>query len=194
MRLTRIITQPCHRFARVFIFGVLAFALTVFAAGVGTSTAQAQEIVQLPPGTLACGSVITFDDVAGGPAPGANFDAVFTSVGANFAERFVGQTLSFSGNFDVLSSAAVNNPLTLQVGAPSQNLHLVARLSQAAGELQNLLADSGDVGRGQVVGHQEDPHPLTRMIHPFSSPAARVYARSGHPQRRAPEAYLQVVE
>src|SRR5215510_15746879 len=40
--------------------------------------------------------LITFDDIAGGPAPGTNYDGILTSGGASFAERFLGQTLSFN--------------------------------------------------------------------------------------------------
>jgi len=35
--------------------------------------------------------------------PGTNYDAIFESDNTSFAERFVGQTRSTSGNFDVLS-------------------------------------------------------------------------------------------
>ena len=40
---------------------------------------------------------------------------------ADFAERFVGQSLSYSGDFDVLSGFPTD-PLALQVGAASENL------------------------------------------------------------------------
>ena len=79
------------------------------------------EVEQVDPATLTCDGVITFEDVAGGPEPGTNYDAIFESDGADFAERFVGQSLSYSGDFDVLSGFPTD-PLALQVGAPGQNL------------------------------------------------------------------------
>jgi hypothetical protein len=45
-----------------------------------------------------------------------------------FAERFVGQTLGFSGNFDVLSGSP-SDPLTLQVGDPNQNINVQTLLN-----------------------------------------------------------------
>jgi PKD repeat protein len=79
------------------------------------------EIVQIDPAELTCEAVVTFDDVSGGDAPGTNYDGVFESGNAALAERFVGQTLSYSGDFDVLSGTPAM-PLTLQVGLPYENL------------------------------------------------------------------------
>lgn len=79
------------------------------------------EVEQVDPSTLTCDGIITFEDVAGGPAPGTNHDAIFESDGADFAERFVGQSLSYSGDLDVLSGLPTD-PLALQVGAPNENL------------------------------------------------------------------------
>jgi hypothetical protein len=75
----------------------------------------------IPFDSLECPAIITFDDVAGGAAPGTNYDAVFESNGAAFAERFVGQTLSYDGDFDILTGTP-SSPLSLQIGAPNQNL------------------------------------------------------------------------
>jgi hypothetical protein len=68
-------------------------------------------------------ATIDFEDQPAVPFPGVVYDGILTSNGQPFAERFVGQTLSFNGDNDVLSGAP-SGPLTLQVGAPSQNLDL----------------------------------------------------------------------
>jgi hypothetical protein len=75
------------------------------------------------PATLSCSQTTTFDDVPGGPAPGFNYDGIFVSVGVFFAERFVGQAVSYNGNFDVITGSP-SNPLLLQAGAPLQNLNV----------------------------------------------------------------------
>src|SRR5262245_12598875 len=75
----------------------------------------------VPPGTLTGTGLVTFDDVAGGLPPGTNYNGILESGGAHFAERFFGQTLSFNGNFDVLSGSPTG-PLTLQTGSPGQNV------------------------------------------------------------------------
>lgn len=63
-------------------------------------------------------------------------------MGQNFAERFVGQTLSPSGNFDVLSGTPTV-PLALQVGSPGQNLNI---LSSASTLNTNALSGVGPLG------------------------------------------------
>lgn len=75
-------------------------------------------------GTLTCEGLITFDDLPLAPLPGTNYDGIFESNGADFAERFAGQTLSYSGNHDVLSGTP-SGPLSLQVGAANQNINVV---------------------------------------------------------------------
>ncbi len=82
---------------------------------------ERDEINAIDYNELDCAGVVTFDDVPGGSAPGTNYDLVFESNGAAFAERFAGQVLSYSGDFDVLTGTPTN-PLTLQVGVPTQNL------------------------------------------------------------------------
>jgi hypothetical protein len=74
-------------------------------------------------GSLSGTGLITFDDVPGGPAPGTNYDGGLVSGGAAFAERFVGQTLSANGDFDVLGGSPTG-PLTLQTGAAGHNLNV----------------------------------------------------------------------
>jgi len=109
------------------------------------STVSTGLIQQIDPSTFIGKGLITFHDVAGGSAPGTNYDSILTSGAARFAERFVGQTLStlsipLSGDFDVLSDSA-SNPLTLQVGAPNQNLDVFTDIFG-----DNILAGLGPVG------------------------------------------------
>ena len=80
-------------------------------------------VSQVDPSTLTCDGTVTFDDVTGGGQPGTNYDAVFESGGADFAERFAGQTLTANGDFDVLSGSP-SDPLALQTGAANQNLNV----------------------------------------------------------------------
>src|SRR6476646_7240082 len=67
--------------------------------------------------------LIDFEDQPATPFPGTVYNGVLTSAGAQFAERFAGQTLSFNGDNDVLSGSPTG-PLTLQPGAAGQNLDL----------------------------------------------------------------------
>ena len=82
-------------------------------------------IISVDPGTPTVTDVITFDTfAAAGSNPGTNFDAVLDAVGADFAERFIGQILTFSGVFDDLLDIP-SDPLTLQAGAANQNVGLL---------------------------------------------------------------------
>jgi hypothetical protein len=101
--------------------------------------AGALPINQIAPGSLTGTGLITFDDVAGGTAPGTNYDAVFESNGADFAERFVGQTNTPSGGFDVLSGSPTGT-LSLAVGVAGQNLNVFSY------NPSNVLTGLGPVG------------------------------------------------
>jgi hypothetical protein len=89
----------------------------------GPLAANAAPINQVNYNDLTGTQLVTFDDVPGGGAPGTNYDAVFVSGGVSFAERFVGQTNTPSGDFDVLSGSP-GGPLALAVGAPGRNLNV----------------------------------------------------------------------
>jgi hypothetical protein len=80
---------------------------------------EATPVNQVDPATLTCSDVIDFDGLSEG-----SYDAVIDLEGASFAERFAGQSLTYSGNFDVLS-AVPSDPLTLQVGEASKNIHIL---------------------------------------------------------------------
>ena len=83
----------------------------------------ADSINVVPYSSLTGTGLITFDDLAGGPMGGTNYDGILMSGGASFAERFVGQNLSFDGDFDVLSGTPVGL-LALQTGVANQNVSL----------------------------------------------------------------------
>lgn len=95
-------------------------------------------IVPVDPSQVPCLEVANFSDVTGGPTPGTNYDGVLTAGGLQFAERFQGQTVGASGDFDVITGTP-SNPLTLQVGSPGQNLDVFDYNS-------NVLAGLGPIG------------------------------------------------
>lgn len=98
--------------------------VSVIGAAIGlVSLAQAVPINMVAYASLTGTETITFDDVAGGGAPGTNYDAVFESGGANFGERFVGQTVSNSGGFDVVNGTP-SGTLTVAVGTAGHNLNV----------------------------------------------------------------------
>ena len=126
-------------------------ASTVLALGLA-SAAQAAP-VNVFVGTVATGNqVTTFETVAGGAAPGTNYNSVLTIGTASFAERFVGQSLSASGAFDVLS-AAPSGPLTLVAGAANANLAVVgfAGTQVIAGIGPGLFPNGSAIGSGALA-------------------------------------------
>ncbi len=136
---------------------VLAVVVVVLVTGLTLAGRSAQanlepEMTQVDPDTLSCAGVITFDDVPGGSSPGTNYDAVFESGGADFAERFAGQTLSYNGNYDVLSGSPAG-PLALQAGAPGQNLAVMFYgSSQVLSGLGPIgFPDYGAIGEGSFA-------------------------------------------
>lgn len=116
------------------LFRYSSAALVAIALGV-----QAAPINQVPYASLTGTQLITFDDIAGGAAPGTNYNGIVVSGGASFAERFAGQTNSPSGDFDVLSGAPTG-PLTLVTGTSGQNL--VVLLNEGT----QVLAGLGPLG------------------------------------------------
>ena len=104
-------------------------------------TGLATGLIQLvDPSSLTGTHFVTFDDVASGGSPGTNYDDVVTSDAVEFAERFVGQTLSYNDIFDVLSGLG-NSPLTPQVGLPNQNVDIFTDIFA-----NNVIAGLGPLG------------------------------------------------
>jgi hypothetical protein len=85
-------------------------------------------IVTVDPDSVSCQTSATFEDVEGGEPPGTNYDGVVWSGGIMFAERFLGQSVGYSGDYDVITGAPVN-PLQPQEGAAGQNLDVFAYTS-----------------------------------------------------------------
>jgi hypothetical protein len=131
----------------------MRFIMIVFFICVALVTnATAAPVNQVDYSTLTGTQIITFDDVAGGAAPGTNYDAIFRSGNTSFAERFLGQTLSYSGNFDILSGVP-SASLSLAVGAPGQNLNIfINNTSQVLTGLGNLGYPNYDaIGEGSFA-------------------------------------------
>ncbi|MDZ4375232.1 MAG: PEPxxWA-CTERM sorting domain-containing protein [Phenylobacterium sp.] len=103
-----------HRWTTAAV-AALSISLALGAGG------SAQAAVSVAAYDAGADNLIDFDDVTGAFFPGVSYDGILVSGGASFAERFVGQALSFSGDLDVLSGAPTG-PLTLQTGAAGQNL------------------------------------------------------------------------
>lgn len=110
----------------------------IVGGSVSSVTSINQLIVSLDPSDVPCTQLASFNDVLGGDTPGTNYDGLIWSGGMQFAERFTGQTLSYGGDFDVVTGTP-SFPLALQVGAPGQNLDVFAYLG-------NVLAGLGPVG------------------------------------------------
>jgi hypothetical protein len=109
-------------------------------------------IVPVDPDSVPCPQSATFNSLPGGENPGANYDDIIQSGGLYFAERFVGQTLSYNGDFDVISGIPTN-PLSLQAGASGQNLNvLLYTTSNVLGGLGNLgYPDLDAIGEGSIA-------------------------------------------
>ncbi|MFC2054041.1 hypothetical protein ACFLV7_07055 [Chloroflexota bacterium] len=84
-----------------------------------TTEGNAGAVHQVNPTSLKCAHVIDFSELEMD-----NYDGIIDLEGASFAERFVGQALSYDGDFDILSGTP-SDPLTLQVGAPDHNIYII---------------------------------------------------------------------
>ncbi|MEM7042726.1 MAG: PEP-CTERM sorting domain-containing protein [Pseudomonadota bacterium] len=119
----------------------LAAALSIF--GLQMSAADAAPINEVDYFSLTVGQTIDFESITGGDLPGTNYDEVLNFGGVLIGERFAGQTLSFSGNSDVLSGTPTG-PLSLVAGEPNQNLTITQSTSE--GIFSNVVAGLGPVG------------------------------------------------
>jgi hypothetical protein len=119
---------------------------------VAVSTGTAAQVSQVSYGSLTGTQFVTFDDVAGGAVSGTNYDGVLFSNSVGFAERFVGQTLTAAGNFDVLGGAP-SGALVLQVGAAGRNLDVVAIRStqKLTGLGPRGFPDFNAIGEGAIA-------------------------------------------
>ncbi|MFI5371616.1 MAG: hypothetical protein ACHQ52_08665 [Candidatus Eisenbacteria bacterium] len=118
-------------------------------------------IVPIDPGLVPCTEIATFSDVLGGDTPGTNYDGFVYSGGLQFAERFVGQTLGYAGDFDAVSGTPVD-PLALQVGSPGQNLDVFAYTTNVLAGLGHLgYPDLDAIGEGSIAVYF--PAPQSRV-------------------------------
>lgn len=128
---------------------------TALVAALTMAQAALASISVVAPATLTGTQFVTFDDVVGGVSPGTNYDAVFTSGGVSFAERFAGQTNTPASGFDVLSGTP-SGTLSLAVGNAGQNLSIfvnpISGISQVLVGLGSAggLVDEG-IGEGSFA-------------------------------------------
>jgi hypothetical protein len=102
--------------------------------------AQAAPINEVDYFSLSVGQIIDFEGLAGGGAPGTNYDNILNFSGVLIGERFAGQVLGVSGNSDTLSG----NPtaaLSVVAGAAGQNLNIFTRPPDG-----NVLTGLGPLG------------------------------------------------
>jgi len=94
-----------------------SFAALALLAETGSAKAG---VIQIGAGSL---TTITTDNLESYAA--GNNDSILVGAGVKYGERFSGQTLSFSGDFDVLTGTP-SNPVTLLAGSPNLNLYDLA--------------------------------------------------------------------
>lgn len=102
------------------LYGMLA-GLALF----GLSGAQAGPINEVDYFSLTVGQTIDFESLAGGAAPGTNYDGLLNFFGVLIGERFDGQVLGVSGDSDTLSGSP-SATLSVVAGATNQNLNIFA--------------------------------------------------------------------
>lgn len=133
--------------------------IAILSAVLASTSAMAAPINQGSYTLLAGSDVVTFNevdtkiDIANLTSVGTSFDDILISGGVAFGERFSGQHLSTSGNFDV-PSGTPTSPLALQVGTPGQNLYplTVRAISLQPLQLDNALAGIGQSGASSTAG------------------------------------------
>lgn len=84
-------------------------------------SASAAPINSASYGSLTGTGLVDFNGLPAAPLPGTAVDGILDLDGASFAERFAGQTLGSSGDFDTLSGTPTD-PLALVSGAVGENL------------------------------------------------------------------------
>lgn len=128
----------------------LALALGI---GLVATTAHSAPINLIDYNTITADQTIDFEGLAGGTSPGTNYDNILNFGGVLIGERFAGQTLSFSGNSDMLSGTPTNS-LSVVAGAANQNLNIFDRAGdgRVLTGLGNLGFPSFDaIGEGSIA-------------------------------------------
>lgn len=134
---TLVFRKRLGKFSSICARTILSVLLTI-----GGTSAYAS-IIQIDPGSLSGTALVDFEDLGLGNGEQVTFDSTFESGFTLFGESFVGQTVSQSGNFDVLSGAPTD-PLTLANGPANQN---ITAIDGGAGDIGNTaIAGSGPLG------------------------------------------------
>ncbi len=130
-------------------------------AHVSSSVVPSQgNIITIDPQVVPCTQIADFEDVVGGTNPGTNYDGILISGGLKFAERFAGQTLGANGDFDVVSGTP-SGPLTLQAGAPGQNLDVFTYVSNVLTGLGPVgFPDLDAIGEGSIAVYFQAPQSM----------------------------------
>jgi hypothetical protein len=109
------------------------------------------QIVPIDTSLVMCSDSVTFSDIAGGGTPGTSYDGVLSSGGLLFSERFIGQSVSSSGDFDVISGSPSNH-LKPQPGEPGQNLDVFDYAGNVLTGLGPLgFPDIDAIGEGSIA-------------------------------------------
>lgn len=120
-----------------------AFAVIAFLLGGGVVATADAAILQVQKSTLSGVAGADFEDLNLANGQQVTFNSIFESGNTSFGESFAGQTVTTSGNFDVLSGTPTG-PLTLVVGGQSTN---VTAIDGGAGDIGNTaIAGSGPLG------------------------------------------------
>ena len=108
-------------------------------------------IVTVSPDSVSCTTNANFEEVIGGDPPGTNYDFPVWSSGTLFAERFLGQSLSYFGDYDVVSGTPTN-PLTPQEGAAGRNVNVFNYVSNVLTGLGNQgFPEIDAIGEGSIA-------------------------------------------
>jgi hypothetical protein len=119
--------------------------------GVITIVSGNGQIVPLDTLEVPCPQLVDFDDLDGGPNPGTSYDGLIAWGGILFAERFSGQLLGYSGEFDVVTGSP-SNPLLPQIGAAGANLNVFDYDGHVLNGLGPLLfPDIDAIGEGAIA-------------------------------------------
>jgi hypothetical protein len=164
------LARPRFRIAEFYLSLALSFALASTAhaqlgdraplTGPGAPTPEITPgilenvtgaIVTVDPDSVSCEQEANFEDVAGGMPPGANYDAPLWSGGKLFGERFLGQTIGYSAEFDVISGTP-SNPLQIIAGAAGQSLNVFQYVTNVLTGLGALgYPDIDAIGEGSIA-------------------------------------------
>ena len=110
-----------------------------FGACLFSVEASAAEIMQVDYTSLTGTEFISFGSVAAGPGAGTNYDGVTVIDGVGFGERFSGQSVTASGNFDQISGSP-SGELGLVAGDPGENF---AAFTSPAGVVLSGIGPAG---------------------------------------------------